>query len=116
MAVKKELVNANVSIDRALAVYDEGRNSSTVIVAKYMDIMYRAMSNVCEPQPESRGCSCTCSWSAGITCSVGVAGCAVLCAGTLGAGCFDGYSCDLGIEFQFPVLTWGRSEGDIFEC
>ena len=27
----------------------------------------------------------------------------------------DGYSFDLGIEFQYPVLTWGRSEGDIFE-
>ena len=27
-----------------------------------------------------------------------------------------GYSFDLGIEFQYPVLTWGRSEGDIFEC
>ena len=26
-----------------------------------------------------------------------------------------GYSFDLGIEFQYPVLTWGRSEGDIFE-
>ena len=27
----------------------------------------------------------------------------------------SGYSFDLGIEFQYPVLTWGRSEGDIFE-